>query len=299
MTWEAAQAEYRIFLNIERGLAPLTRSAYEADIRRYAAYMAEAGHSGPDSVSYSDLQAFIEFLGARCELGAKSLARNLSSLRTLHKFLHSEGFCAKDPSELLTMPRLARKLPDVLSLEEIEAMLQNCPADPAGIRARAMIELLYGCGLRVSELTSLQLSRIHLAEAYLRILGKGSKERLVPIGEHAIEALLHYLKTVRLEQRITAGHEDRVFLNQRGKGISRVAVFNIVKELALAAGIRNKQVSPHSLRHSFATHLIEGGADLRAVQDMLGHASITTTEIYLHMDRRYLQEVYAQYHPRS
>jgi len=297
--WEYALSEYELYIRIERALSAQTRESYMRDLQRYMDYVqAMAPEKEPSHVDISYLQQFLQFLSDDCLLGARSLARNVSAIRSFHGFLYAEDLTEEDPSSLLEVPRFGRKLPVVLSVEEIVAMLDVVDlSHPTGLRDRAMLETLYGSGLRVSELTGLQLSNIYADEGFLRIIGKGNKERLVPAGGPALVFIQRYLGEERFHLSIKPGHESTVFLNRRGKGLSRVSVFNLVKQVAYMAGIR-QNVSPHTFRHSFATHLIEGGADLRAVQDMLGHESITTTEIYLHLDREKLREVHALFHPR-
>lgn len=300
MDWDKAIEEYHLYLTLERSIAENSRIAYLHDIQRYQVY-AEAimDISTPGEMTLDGMREFLTFLVQDCLLGERSLARNISTLRSFHGFLLSDGWTDQDPSEKLELPRFGRKLPVVLSVPELDALFAAIDPDTAqGIRNRAMLEILYSSGLRVSELTGLELSRIYADEGFLKIMGKGSKERLVPIGEPALIHLRRYLIEVRNDLPIKRGHEDFVFLNRRGKRLSRVSVFTAVKDLAALSGL-HKNISPHTFRHSFATHLIEGGADLRAVQEMLGHESITTTEIYLHMDKEYLREVHAEFHPRN
>ncbi len=300
ISWERAIREYEIFLGVEKGLALLSRQAYLRDLQRYRYYMEEVlDLDCPTEVKLDHLQEFLIYLIQECFLGERSLARNISSLRSFHGFLLVDEWTKADPSSLLEMPRLRQKLPTVLHLEEIEAILSAIDLNSGtGLRNRAIVELLYGSGLRVSELTGLQLSRIFWEEAFIQVQGKGGKERLIPLGAQAMEWMKKYLLEMRINLPIQSGNEDFIFLNRRGGRLSRVMVFNIVKEAAAKAGI-SKKVSPHTFRHSFATHLVEGGADLRAIQEMLGHESITTTEIYLHIDSEYLREVFQLYHPRS
>ncbi|MEM7369162.1 MAG: site-specific tyrosine recombinase XerD [Bacteroidota bacterium] len=300
LTWAEARREYELYLTIERGLAENSRQAYLRDLQRYELFSHELKElESPNQVSLEHLRDFLIFLAEDCLLSERSVARNLSSVRSFHNFLYVDSWLEHDPSALLEMPRFGRKLPVVLSVAEIESLLQAVDLTKAqGLRDRAMLEVLYGSGLRVSELIELEKSRIYAKEGFLQILGKGRKERLVPTGEPALHWLDRYFKETRSKQTIQRGHEDKVFLNRRGSRLSRISVFTTIKSLCLAAGIV-KNVSPHTFRHSFATHLIEGGADLRAVQDMLGHESITTTEIYLHLDREYLREIHALYHPRK
>ncbi|MEZ4772167.1 MAG: site-specific tyrosine recombinase XerD [Bacteroidia bacterium] len=300
ISWTQAKKEYSQYLTIERGIAENSKEAYLSDLERYIFYARQIlQKDSPDEISLDNLREFLTWLVQDCFLSERSLARNISTIRSFHGFLLADGATAEDPGQLLEMPRFGRKLPQVLSVPELEKLFSVIDlSDDRGIRNRAMLEILYSSGLRVSELVGLELSRIYFEEGFLRILGKGNKERLVPVGQPALAFLREYLSQVRLNLRITRGHEDFVFLNSRGSQLSRVSVFLIIKDLAHIAGIK-KSISPHTFRHSFATHLIEGGADLRAVQEMLGHESITTTEIYLHMDREYLREVHALYHPRK
>ena len=300
INWDPAIKEYERYLTVERGMSPHTREAYLRDIQRFSHYGQEILElDSPALIKLDHLREFLTWLVQDCFLGERSLARNQSALRSFYGFLLTDGLTEDDPSLLLESPRFGQKLPTVLSIPEVEALLQAVDTSkPLGIRNRAMLELLYASGLRVSELIGLELSRVYFEEGFLQILGKGRKERLVPTGQPALAWLKRYLSEVRLEQKIQPGHEDIVFLNRRGKKLTRVMVFHIVKALLPLTDIQ-KNVSPHTFRHSFATHLIEGGADLRAVQEMLGHESITTTEIYLHLDREYLREVFALYHPRK
>ena len=244
------------------------------------------------------MQDFAEYLQKDQEVKATSQARILSGVRAFYRFLVLEGTLETNPAQLIDTPKLARKLPTVLSVSEVEAIINAVDLSlPEGHRNRAMIEVLYSCGLRVSELIALQLSCLFFDEGYIRVIGKGNKERIVPIGSTAQKAIRLYVEGYRMSLKIKNGDADIVFLNRRGGRLSRVMVFHIVKELAEKAGI-TKEISPHTFRHSFATHLVEGGADLRAVQEMLGHESITTTEIYTHLDREYVQSTIALHHPR-
>jgi integrase/recombinase XerD len=253
----------------------------------------------PIEIQTEWLREYLIFLAEECFLGPRSRARALSAIRSFHRFLILENLTTKDPVELVDSPRLNRKLPVVLSVEEIDSLLDTIDmSDPLGIRNRAMLETLYGSGLRVSELVNLPISALYLEEEFVKILGKGSKERLVPLGSSSIKFIRQYLEFVRSKSIIQKGEEDMLFLNRRGKRLTRVFVFTLIKELCVKAGIKSL-ISPHTFRHSFATHLVEGGADLRAVQEMLGHASITTTEIYTHLDRDYLKEVHTSFHPRK
>lgn len=251
----------------------------------------------PVQVTTAQLQQFITSL---FELGfsAASQARILSGIKGFYNFLLMEKLIAVDPSELIESPRLGRKLPDILSPDEIDLMIQSIDlSKKEGLRNKAIIETIYSCGLRVSELVELKISQIHLNEEYIRVIGKGNKERLVPIGNIALSSIQSYVVDSRNKLQVQIGHEDFLFLNLRGKKITRMSVFNIIRDLATRCGIQ-KHISPHTFRHSFATHLVEAGADLRAVQEMLGHSSITTTEIYTHLDNQRLKDEIHQFHPR-
>ena len=286
---------YAAYLNLERSLSTASVEAYLHDVNLFFQYS-----NGKDirSVTPADIEQFTVFI---LELGmsARSQARILSGIKSFFNYLVLEKEIEVSPAELIESPRLKRHLPDTLSYGEIMAMLDSIDLSTIeGRRNRAMLETLYACGLRVSELVSLSISMLYLDDGFVRIIGKGNKERLVPIGKTAIQQIRSYIENDRCHIPIQKGSENIVFLNKRGTALSRVMVFKIIKETAAAAGI-HKSVSPHTFRHSFATHLIEGGADLRAVQDMLGHESITTTEIYTHLDRRYLQETIEKYHPQA
>ena len=282
---------------LERSLSGNSVEAYEDDLKKleaYAALFLEA--QAPDKFNAKQLSEFVQWL-ATIGFSANTQGRVISGLKTFYKFLLLENDIAQSPAELIETPKRTRKLPVFLSVDEIEKMLARIDRSTAeGERNVSIIETLYGCGLRVSELVNLKISDLYLKQEYLRITGKGNKERLVPIGKIARQALERYLHEVRVHQPVKKDAEDIVYLNRRGAKLSRVMVFYIVRDLAAKAGIK-KTLGPHSLRHSFATHLVEGGADLRAVQEMLGHESITTTEIYTHLDREYLRDTLQQYHP--
>ncbi len=292
--------DFQAHLLLERALADNTIEAYGRDLEKLLQFLQLKQYD----ISLTQLEAehltemilWLNELG----LGARSQGRLLSALKTFYKYLLAEDLIQNDPTELLEGPRLARKIPDVLSYEEIQAMLATIDLSEAhGVRNRAMLETLYASGLRVSELTDLRLSNLFLDIGFIKVLGKGDKERIVPIGEEAIKHIRLYQEGVRrLQSNIHKDAENILFLNRRGKRLTRIMVFLIVKECAERAGIQ-KNVSPHTFRHSFATHLIEGGADLRAVQDMLGHESILTTEIYTHLDTNFLRETVLQFHPRN
>ena len=283
------------YIRIEKSLSPRTVEAYMRDIRKFYDFL--GGRKELDKVELADLQEFLTTLYDE-KIQARSQARIISGIKAFYHFLVFETSIEEDPTELLDSPKIGRKLPSVLSIPEIESILDCIDlSKPEGHRNKAIIEVLYGCGLRVSELTELRLSWLHFTDGFVRIIGKGNKERLVPIGQTAQKAVMLYVEGEREKLKIKKGCEDIVFLNRRGSKLTRAMIFHIIKELAQKAGI-TKTISPHTFRHSFATHLIDGGADLRAVQEMLGHESIITTEIYTHLDRNYIKENIAKYHPR-
>lgn len=299
MSWNLYITQFKNYLKLERALATNSIDAYTRDVTKLMEFldMSKKIHD-PLQVKPIDLLDFIKFIH---ELGLSpySQARIVSGIKGFYKYLSYENFISTDPSELLELPRLGRKLPDTLSIHEIDLLFEAIDMSKAsGPRDRAMAETLYSAGLRVSELVNLKISNIYDDIGFLRILGKGNKERLTPIGKIALKFIKSYQYEVRNHVHIKPGHEDYLFLNKLGNRISRVSIFTLIKNLALRAGIR-KNISPHTFRHSFATHLIEGGADLRAVQEMLGHESITTTEIYTHLDRDYLKQMIKEFHPRS
>lgn len=299
MSWNLYITQFKNYLKLERALATNSIDAYTRDVTKLMEFldMSKKIHD-PLQVKPIDLLDFIKFIH---ELGLSphSQARIVSGIKGFYKYLSYENFISTDPSELLELPRLGRKLPDTLSIHEIDLLFEAIDMSKAsGPRDRAMAETLYSAGLRVSELVNLKISNIYDDVGFLRILGKGNKERLTPIGKSALKFIKSYQYEVRNHVHIKPGHEDYLFLNKLGNRISRVSIFTLIKNLALRAGIR-KKISPHTFRHSFATHLIEGGADLRAVQEMLGHESITTTEIYTHLDRDYLKQIIKEFHPRS
>ena len=285
---------FGIYLMMERGLSRNTVEAYTDDVQKLLDYLGD--DRSPATVTEDDLHNFLSGLHD-VGISPRSQARILSGIKTFYKYLKIDGYIDRNPTLLIESPRLGRKLPAVLTVEEIDQMIAAIDLNaPEGQRNRAIIETLYGCGLRVSEASGMRISDLFFDDGFVRVVGKGDKERIVPIGHTALEQILTYIKADRCHIEIQKGNEDIVFLNRYGKSLSRVMVFKIIKRLVAEAGIR-KTVSPHTFRHSFATHLIEGGADLRAVQDMLGHESITTTEIYTHIDRRYLQDTIRHYHP--
>ncbi len=282
----------------ERQLSPNTVKSYRTDISRYLGYLDEHHIEKEGLVTTDHVIAYLEEL-AEIPLASTSLARNLSSIRMFHRFMVNEGYCSKDVTENIDSPKLPKRLPKILDIPDIEAIFAEIDTDvDAGIRDRAMLELLYGSGLRISELLSLRLPALMLEEGWVRVMGKGYKERIVPFGDEAQMWLKSYIKNARplLAANILA--EDVIFLNMRGTPLSRMGVWKIIQKYAGLAMI-DKAVSPHVFRHSFATHLLEGGADLRAVQEMLGHSDIATTQIYTHLDRNYLKEVHKTFHPRK
>ena len=288
--------KFRSHLLLERGLSQNTVEAYVEDVSKLARYIEDCSMA-VDDVTLSDLQ---NFAAAVYDLGVspRTLARIISGVRAFFKWLHAEKLIAHDPTILFEGPKIGRKLPEILSVEDIDAMIGAIDLTTfEGVRNRAIIETMYGCGLRVSELTNLEISKLFMQEEYLVVMGKGSKERVVPMSEASIESIRDYAE-VRQEVDVKRGEENFLFVSKRGKRLTRMMVFYIVKRLAEAAGIR-KTISPHTLRHSFATHLLEGGANLRAIQQMLGHESIATTEIYLHLDRSYLRQEILEHHPRN
>ena len=287
---------YKNYIKLERSLSPKTVEAYMHDIEKLNAFLGD--RKKLEDVELVDLQTFLASLYDE-NLSARSQARLISALRSFYKFMLSDHLIKHDPTELLDAPKIGRHLPEVLSLPEIEAILNSIDlSKPEGHRNKAIIEVMYGCGLRVSEVVNLRISNLHFRDNYIRIIGKGDKERLVPIGHTAQKAINLYMEGYRQQLKIKKGEEDFVFLNRRGSRLSREMIFMMIKEMAASVGIR-KTISPHTFRHSFATHLVEGGADLRAVQEMLGHESITTTEIYTHLDREYVKNIIEQYHPRK
>ncbi|MFH1161502.1 MAG: site-specific tyrosine recombinase XerD [bacterium] len=299
MKWDSYLRSYQAYLQLEKSLSPNTVEAYLHDVKMLVQYLEISGNDLlPSTVKLHHLQSFLKWV---TELGmtARTQARVISGIKSFYKYLQLENLVQKDPSELLESPKVGRKLPVVLNISEIDTLIGVIDlSKPEGERNKAILETLYGCGLRVSELVDLKISCLRFNEGFIRVIGKGNKERLVPVGQSAQKQIRIYLDSVRRLQPIKRGYEDFLFLNRRGSKLTRAMIFNIIKELAEKAGIK-KNISPHTFRHSFATHLVEGGADLRAVQEMLGHESITTTEIYTHLDREYLRSTIIQYHPRG
>ncbi len=288
-----------MFLQLEKSLSANSIEAYLRDVDRLMKFIELQYNSLPPSrVELQHLSAFLAWVN-ELGLSARSQARIISGIRSFYRFLLLEDVIQTDPTALLETPRIGRKLPEVLNHEEVEQILSQIDlSSPAGRRNKAMLEVLYGCGLRVSELTELRLSHVYFDQEFIRVTGKGSKERLVPIGRMALREIRNYLPDRHSLPKIERGHEDILFLNRRGRRLSRVMVFTMIRDLAAAAGIK-KKISPHTFRHSFATELIDRGADLRAVQEMLGHESILTTEIYTHLDREFLRDAIIRFHPRS
>ena len=291
--------DYGIYLRLEKSLSENSQDAYLSDIRKFYQFLSiNFRGMTPADCSIDELREFTQWIS---ELGLSSVsqARIISGLRSFFKYLKLEGVIKKNPASLLDSPKTGRKLPDVLTIEEIEKILSSIDLSSSnGYRNKTIIEILYGCGLRVSELTGLLISNINFDYQYIRIIGKGNKERLIPLGSHALKAINYYKSHYRSHINVDQGSEDHFFLNRFGRSISRVMIFHIVKSCVEKAGIK-KTVSPHTFRHSFATHLVEGGADLRAVQELLGHESILTTEIYTHLTSEFLVDTIKRFHPRS
>jgi integrase/recombinase XerD len=295
--WDAPKKGYKAWLRLEKSLSENSVAAYLHDVQKLTDFLEMIeDKKSPDQIVLKDLEKFTRWIH---ELGMTnaSQARIVSGLRSFFKFCLIEELITIDPAALLEAPKSIRKLPDTLSFEEIEAIIGAIDlSKPEGERNKAIIETLYSCGLRVSELVNLKISNLHIDVGYIKVTGKGDKERLIPIGKDAIKYIGIYKNNIRNKITIKLGEEDFLFLNRRGSRLSRIMIFLILKELAKKAGI-TKNISPHTFRHSFATHLVEGGADLRAVQEMLGHESITTTEIYTHLDREFLRSTLHQFHP--
>ncbi len=299
MDWEAEIKEYRSFLMIEKSLSDNSVQAYLTDIEKLVQFL-EYHHFelSPGQIQPDHLRQFISWI-SDMGMSARTQARVISGLKSFFKFLIMEEKTDTDPTALLESPKIGRKLPEVLSVHEIDALVAAIDlSKPEGQRNKAIIETLYGCGLRVSELTNLKISDLFFEQGFVKITGKGDKERLVPIGRKAIKEINYYFEQYRNHLDIDKEYENIVFLNRRGKKLTRVMIFTIIRRLAEKIDLK-RVISPHTFRHSFASHLIEGGADLRAVQEMLGHESILTTEIYTHLDREYLRDAIIRYHPRS
>ncbi len=299
MNWIPFTKGFTAYLKLEKSLSENSVEAYSRDVQKLIQFLEyHKLELQPGDIKLSHLQDFLKWIN-QLGMSARTQARVISGLKTFYKYLLLENLIRENPAELLEAPRTGRQLPDTLNINDIDRIFAVIDlSTPEGERNKTILEFLYGCGLRVSELTNLKISDIRFNEGFLSVIGKGNKQRLVPVGNSALKQLQIYLHQIRSHLAIQKGQEDFIFLNKRGKKLTRVMVFYIVKNLAEKAGIR-KTISPHTFRHSFATHLIEGGADLRAVQEMLGHASITTTEIYTHLDRDYLRSNILQFHPRA
>jgi integrase/recombinase XerD len=299
LNWNSSIKGFKSYLKLERSLSANSVEAYIHDIEKFVQFLDYRKiDSTPDTITLQQLKAFVQWVN---ELGMTSIsqARVISGIRAFYKYLLVEDLVDSDPATLLEAPKLSRKLPVFLSVEEIDKLIAAVDLSKAeGERNKAIIESLYSCGLRVSELVNLKLSCLYFEIGYIKVIGKGDKERIIPIGNSAIKQITIYLDHIRTHQHIKPGNEDVLFLNRRGAKLTRVMIFTIIKDLAKKIKLK-KIISPHTFRHSFATHLIEGGADLRAVQEMLGHESITTTEIYTHLDREYLRSAIINFHPRS
>lgn len=295
--WEAYKKGFKAYLQLEKSLADNSTESYLRDLDKLVQFLEIKNlQKDPAAIKLQDLQFFIQWIG-ELEMTATSQARIISGIRAFYKYCTLEEITSVDPTLLLEAPKTKRSLPDVLSFEEIEAIIAKIDlSKPEGGRNKAILETLYSCGLRVSELVNIKISQLYLDLGYIRVTGKGDKERLVPIGSTAIKYILLYENNIRNHITVKPGNEDILFLNRRGQKLTRVMIFLIIKGLVQKAGIK-KTISPHTFRHSFATHLIEGGANLRAVQEMLGHESITTTEIYTHLDKEFLRKTLEQFHP--
>jgi len=300
MNWDIYIQGFKSFLQLEKSLSKHSVEAYIRDVGKLVAFTEANGYESlnPEKVELKHLEEFLVWIN-KTGLSATSQARIISGIRAFYKYLLIEDIINHDPTELLEAPQTGRKLPDTLSKEEVEKIINAIDlSKPEGERNKAIIETLYGCGLRVSELTNLTISNLHFDMGFIKVIGKGNKERWIPVGRQAVNQITNYMDYKRPLIDAKKSSEDILFLNRRGNKLSRVMIFHIIRNLAERAGIR-KTISPHTMRHSFATHLVEGGADLRAVQEMLGHESINTTEIYTHLDRRFLKETIEKFHPWS
>ena len=297
MNWAPYKKGFKAFLQLEKSLSTHSVEAYLRDIDKLTNYLESNEEAlSPADISLQHLQSFIQCIG-EMDMAPTSQARIISGIKSFFKYCLLEQICTVNPTTLLPSPKTRRKLPDVLSFEEIELLISHLDlSKPEGGRNKAILETMYSSGLRVTEAINLKISCLYLDVGFIRVIGKGDKERLIPIGSDAIKFIKIYKDTIRIHQTPAKNCEDILFLNNRGKGLSRVMIFYIIKDLILKSGIK-KSISPHSFRHSFATHLVEGGADLRAVQEMLGHESITTTEIYTHINREYLRDTLDRFHP--
>lgn len=299
MKWDEKIKDFEVFLKFERNSSDNTLNAYLSDLKKLKQF-SETQLEGvsPAEISQCHLQEYL-YQNAKDKFSERSQARWISSIKAFFKFLHEDEYRTDNPAHLLETPKLGLYLPDTLSLKDVDTLLSAIDiSTPIGQRNKCMIEVLYGCGLRVSELTELKISNINFKEKFMKIEGKGDKLRLVPLADYTIQLMKDYMKNVRAQQKINPKYEDILFLNSRGTSMTRVIVFIIIKELADKAGI-NKNISPHTFRHSFATHLLQNGADLRFIQEMLGHSSITTTQIYTHLENEELRQTILDYHPRN
>jgi len=299
MNWEIEIDGFKNYLKLEKGLSDNSIHAYVTDLFKLVQFLRDRGYNfGPEGVTLAHLREMIEWVSNR-GISPRTQARIISGIKSFYKFLLIEEKVEKDPTALLEAPKVGRKLPEILSVEEIDTIINAVDTKkPEGQRNKAILETLYSCGLRVSELIDLKISNLFFESGFIKIEGKGSKERLVPISNKAIKEINLYLSEYRRTLKISGAHEDVLFLNRRGKKLSRVMIFTIIKNITKKLHL-DKNISPHTFRHSFATHLIDGGANLRAVQEMLGHESIITTEIYTHLDKEYLKNTIVQYHPRT
>jgi len=299
MIWKGLIKGFADYLRLERSLSANSIEAYTNDILKLHQFiLLKQLDINPEEVSYDLLQDFVLYIN-QLGLNDRSQARIISGIKAFYKFLLMEDMIKDSPASMLEGPKLSRKIPDVLSIDEMQEVLHAIDMSlPHAQRNRAIMETLYACGLRVSELINLKLSNFFYEQAFIKVIGKNDKERIIPIADEAIKHILLYIESERRHIKVQKGFEDYIFLNRRGKSLTRVMIFTLVKKFVQAAGI-NKTVSPHTFRHSFATHLVEGGADLRAVQEMLGHESITTTEIYTHLDKTFLKETIMLYHPSN
>ncbi len=299
MKWEESKKGFENYLTLEKSLSQNSIAAYINDINKLIEFLGKNfKRIGPERVRLNHLKKFVEWLNER-GVSPRTQARTISGIKSFYKYLLIEGKIASDPTALLESPKIGRKLPDILTMEEIDKLIDAVDLEKAeGQRNKAMLETLYSCGLRVSELVNLKMTNLFFDQGFIKIEGKAGKERLVPVSSRAIEEIEKYINGYRKNLKIHKESENILFLNRRGKKLSRVMVFTIIKNLAEKISL-DKRISPHTFRHSFATHLINGGADLRAVQEMLGHESILTTEIYTHLDRDYLKNTIHQFHPRS
>jgi len=299
MNWQVLIRGFSSYMILERSMSQNSIDAYTSDVEKLASYFEMPDHrKSAVEIQYDDLESFLVFLN-QLGLGDRSQARIISGIKAFYKYLLLEDMLHDNPAELLEGPKLQRKIPDVLTVEEMNQLLNAIDMSEAHAhRNRAMLETLYACGLRVSEMINLKLSNFYKDVGFIKVIGKNDKERIIPIGEDAIKYIDIYIETERVHVNIKAGEEDFIFLNRRGKHLTRVMIFTLIKKYSALAQLE-KHVSPHTFRHSFATHLVEGGADLRAVQEMLGHESIITTEIYTHLDTKFLKETIMNFHPRN